>query len=546
MNARISTISQILLLCLSITAFSFCNLFAQSSESLPPNPWKPDLGNGKYKNPVLFADYSDPDVVRSGDDYYLTASSFNCSPGLPILHSRDLVNWKIVNYALPKLYDKAFEKPQHGNGVWAPSFRFHDGWYYIYWGDPDRGIYMVRAKDPLDEWEKPVLVKKAYGNIDPCPLWDDDGKVYMVQAFAHSRAGVNSLLSVVELTSDGKDILDKGWIVFDGHEEHETVEGPKFFKRNGYYYIFAPAGGVAQGWQLVLRSKNVRGPYEVKKVLAQGPTEINGPHQGAWVETPEGEHWFMHFQESQPYGRIVHLQPVRWENDWPVMGEDPDGDGVGQPVLEYRKPQSNPVEICEPATSDNFSNPKLGLQWQWHADPTSEWHSLSARNSWLRLRAVSQSSDFKNLWDTPNLLLQKLPAPEFTATCRIDASKLEEGETAGLLMMGMNYSYVGAQKKGGKLQIVKRSCFNAERGTKEIEEAQETPNSNIVWLQINFAQGGACTFAYKEDPKPWQPLGKSFRAREGKWIGAKVGLFCNGSKEAKEPGYVDIDWFKIQ
>ena len=299
--------------------------------------WQPDNGDGTYKNPVLYADYSDPDVVGNGGDYFLTSSSFNSVPGLPILHSRDLVNWQIVNHALPRLYDKAFDKPQHGNGVWAPSFRFHDGWYYIYWGDPDRGIYMVRTQDPRQEWSEPVLVKKAYGNIDPCPLWDDDGKVYMVHAFAHSRAGVNSILTVVELSADGTKAIDKGWIVFDGHGEHGTVEGPKFYKRNGYYYIFAPAGGVPTGWQLVLRSRRVRGPYEARTVLAQGPTNINGPHQGGWVDTPDGKSWFLHFQDANAYGRIVHLQPVRWVDDWPVMGEDPDGDGVGQPVPSHTK-----------------------------------------------------------------------------------------------------------------------------------------------------------------------------------------------------------------
>lgn len=202
--------------------------------------WTPDLGNGKYKNPIVFADYSDPDVIRTGDDYWMTASSFNCVPGLPVLHSTDLVNWELVNYALPRMYDTDFDAASHGNGVWAPAIRFHDGWYYIYWGDPDRGIYMVRTQDPRGAWSKPVLVKAAKGIIDTCPLWDEDGRAYLVHGWAGSRAGFKSVLSVSEMTPDGTELIGEDVLIFDGHDAHPTVEGPKFYKRNGYYYVFAP------------------------------------------------------------------------------------------------------------------------------------------------------------------------------------------------------------------------------------------------------------------------------------------------------------------
>ncbi|HCX20264.1 MAG TPA: glycoside hydrolase, partial [Cytophagales bacterium] len=331
--------------------------------------WSPDNGDGTFTNPIIHADYSDPDICRAGDDFYMTSSSFNSVPGLPILHSTDLVNWEIINYAVPSFPGSYYDIPQHGNGVWAPCLRYHDGTFYIYWGDPDRGIYMVQTTDPAGDWSVPILVKKAYGNIDPSPLWDDDGKVYLVHAFAHSRAGIKSTLQVVELTPEGDEILDKGVIVFDGHENHETIEGPKFYKRNGYYYIFAPAGGVPIGWQLILRSKNIYGPYEEKIVLAQGNTEINGPHQGGMVELDNGETWFVHFQDKEAYGRIVHLEPVNWINDWPIMGNDPDGDGTGEPVITYKKPGLPKAKPMNPADTDEFNVAKLGLQWQWSANP---------------------------------------------------------------------------------------------------------------------------------------------------------------------------------
>ena len=244
--------------------------------------WVADKGNGTYQNPVLHADYSDPDVCAAGDDFYMTASSFNCIPGIPILHSNDLVNWSLVNYALPvQEPEEFFDKAQHGKGVWAPAIRFHNGEFYIYWGDPDYGIYMIKAKDPKGRWSKPVLVKAGKGMIDPTPLWDEDGKVYLVHAYAGSRSGVNSIVVICELNAEGTEVISDPVMVFDGNDgKNHTVEGPKLYKRNGYYYIFAPAGGVATGWQLVLRSKNIYGPYESKIVMAQGKTNINGPHQG--------------------------------------------------------------------------------------------------------------------------------------------------------------------------------------------------------------------------------------------------------------------------
>lgn len=210
--------------------------------------WNPDNGNGTYTNPVIYADYSDPDVVAVGDDYYLTASSFNCIPGLPILHSKDLVNWEIIGHALQEQEPKElFDQPQHGKGVWAPSIRYRNGEFYIYWGDPDHGIFMVKTKDPKGEWEKPVCVLAGKGMIDTCPLWDEDGRCYLVNGWAGSRAGFNSVLTVRELSADGTKVIGKPRIVFDGGQENHTTEGPKFYKRDGYYWIMCPAGGVQHG-----------------------------------------------------------------------------------------------------------------------------------------------------------------------------------------------------------------------------------------------------------------------------------------------------------
>ena len=352
------------------------------TESLPVSKvWVADNGDGTYKNPVLHADYSDPDAIRVGTDYYMTASSFNCIPGLPILHSKDLVNWDLIGYALHKQppFD-VYDKPQHGNGVWAPCIRYHDGEYYIFYPDPDYGIYMVKAENPEGPWSDPLLVKAGKGLIDPSPLWDDDGNAYLVHAFAGSRAGVKSLLMVSRMKPDGTGLIGNDVVVYDGHKDDPTVEGPKFYKRHGYYYIFAPAGGVSTGWQIVLRSKNVFGPYERKVVMKQGSTNINGPHQGAWVDTPGGQNWFLHFQEKEAYGRDVLLEPMAWKNDWPVIGVDKNGNGIGEPVLTWKKPDvGRTYPIVTPPESDEFNDPTLGLQWQWHANPKITWGFPSGR-----------------------------------------------------------------------------------------------------------------------------------------------------------------------
>ncbi|GAB3821949.1 glycoside hydrolase 43 family protein [Pontibacter rugosus] len=511
--------------------------------------WVADQGNGTYKNPILHADYSDPDAIRVGDDFYMTSSSFNAVPGLQILHSKDLVNWNLIGYALDKnVPSDHFSKPQHGNGVWAPSMRHHNGEFYIYWGDPDFGIYMVKAKDPAGPWEKPVLVKEGKGLIDSSPLWDEDGNAYLVHAYAGSRAGIKSVLAVNKMNPEGTKVLDEGVIVFDGHENHPTVEGPKFYKRDGYYYIFAPAGGVATGWQLVLRSKNIYGPYEEKIVMDQGKTSINGPHQGAWVDTPTGEDWFLHFQDIEAYGRVVHLQPMKWKDGWPVIGADKDGDGKGQPVITYKKPNvGKTYAVATPAESDEFDTNKLGLQWQWHANPKATWAFPMANKGKLRLYTDQVPENFKNLWDVPNLLLQKFPAESFTATTKLTFTPNEklQNERTGLVVMGEDYAYISLVSKKDGMYVAYTTVDDAHKGTSEKEQLLGKLNGKDVYFRVAVDKGAKCQFSYSEDGKNFKPVGSTFTAVPGRWIGAKVGIFATRQDKINDAGYADYDWFRI-
>lgn len=543
-----------------ILSLSVCSLFHPAMAQYRSEVWVSDEGNGMYRNPVLHADYSDPDVCAVGEDYFLTASSFNCTPGLPILHSKDLVNWKIVNYALKKVEPvEYYNEPRHGKGVWAPSIRFHEGMYYIYWGDPDFGIFMVKTRDPYGEWDAPVLVKAGKGMIDPCPLWDDDGRVYLAHAWAGSRAKFNSVLTVCELNKEGTAVISDPVLVFDGNDGvNHTIEGAKFYKRNGFYYLFAPAGGVVSGWQLVMRSKDVYGPYEARIVMAQGKTDINGPHQGGWVDTPAGESWFLHFQDKGAYGRVLHLNPMKWVNDWPVIGVDKDGDGCGDPVSRYRKPKTDktyPIET--PVESDEFDTRKLGLQWEWHAN-YQDVFGFTTNMGYVRIYGHELSPHFKNFWEVPNLLMQKFPAEEFMATAKLKVSAKDDGQLSGLIIMGWDYSWIGVEKQEEKFLLKQAVCKDAEQGNLEqvstlavLEpsrkfEAGLFPNyEREIYIRVHVDKGAYCRFSYSLDGKKFTEAGTLFKARQGKWIGAKVGMF-SVTPHGKERGWLDVDWFRVE
>lgn len=503
-----------------------------------------DLGKN-YRNPIVFADYSDPDVIRVGDTFYMTASSFNYTPGLPILVSKDLVNWQLSNYALKNIGQERFKVPRHSEGVWAPSIRYHEGMFYIYYGMPDEGYYVVRTADPLGEWEEPVCILEGKGLIDPCPFWDEDGRAYVIHGYAKSRIGFKSILGIFEMSPDGLRAVSEDHFIFNGNDpEHPavTIEGPKVYKRNGYYYIWAPAGGVKEGYQVVLRSRNIRGPYEIKTVMDSGSTVINGPHQGGLVDTVNGDEWFVHFQDRGLYGRICHLQPVHWTEDWPVVGAAKKSDTIttGEPVYEYEKPDCTRAEKsdvdsyfpcfgdCEiyrlPGgalhmegnglqASDIFPGGRIGLQWQWMGDHREDFvgavsknsrvdsevetdmnnprgESVQASKNGLRLFCLNPSGDeHPIIWRSANILTQKLIYPVFEATATVDVSGLLDGDRAGVVMTGGQYLTVYVERdKGGLFVCVaesegndadKREIFKKRASLKEIIGGNSTRKIQI-------------------------------------------------------------------
>lgn len=490
-----------------------------------------------YSNPVLDADWPDPDAIRVDDDFWMIASSFNRAPGLPVLHSRDLVTWEHVANALPAVPPLGhYALPRRGSGVWAPSLRHHDGRFVIVYPDPDHGIFVLTADDPRGPWSEPWCLLAGRGLIDPCPLWDDDGRAYLVHGWAGSRAGVKNRLTVVEVDPGLQHVVGIARTVVDGDElpGFRTLEGPKLYKRDGWYWIFAPAGGVATGWQTAFRSRSVWGPYEHRVVLEQADTPVNGPHQGAWVDAPDGSHWFLHFQDRGVFGRVVHLQPMRWEDGWPQIGQ-PLGGGRGRPVLEHPLPGTAHGDgQQEPVRSDDFAVAGLAPRWHWQANPEPAW-SRAAGDGTLRLAA--QATARGDLREHGAVLCQQLPGRPSTWTTRVTLHGGEPGARAGIVVLGHEYAWAGLLRTPTGVDVALRR--SGAPGTEESLAQVPAPRTTID-LRLAVDDDGAAQLAWRvHDDEPWHDLDRPWRAVEGHWIGAEVGLFAArplGSSAASDAG----------
>ena len=581
-----------------------------------------------YTNPIIHEDYSDPDAIAVGDNFYMVASSFAHVPGLPLLHSTDLVHWKLIHYILPKLqflegsFD--YDQPRHGEGVWAPSLRYQNGRFWVFFSTPDEGIFMCSAEQPTGPWTAPHMLKKVKGWIDPCPFWDEDGQAYLVHAFAHSRSGIRSKLQMFRMSADGRELLDEGQIIYDGGSIHPVMEGPKCYKREGKYYIFAPAGGVSHGWQVVLRADHIFGPYEDRIVLQQGDSEVNGPHQGSWVETAAGESWFLHFQDKYAYGRITHLQPMQWDNGWPIIGQYQQGQTAGEPVLQWRMPVThNHNQLAIEHTSEETISSvvpipsyslyqeqtqlldpvaqTLGSQWQWQANPQADWYTTDNEYQKLRLYAypfISREVDVSNnavLYNAPQLLLQKLPSTDFTATTQLQISSRSKTEKFGLTVFGRTYTYVAIEQSEDlhyRLSLTQgyseqdSDCpIEQEMWQTVLHDLQSSSQPHLsdpiylrvsVWLDtqqahhpapistaredqipVSILHAGLSQFSYSLDGTHFIDIPHIQSIHPGHWVGAKVGIFAVNLKKVTKSfertsddqdtiGYADYHTFVIE
>lgn len=407
---------------------------------------------------------------------------------------------------------------------------------------------MTQATDPRGPWSPLHLVEKVEKWEDPCPFWDEDGQAYL----GRSKHGAGPII-IHKMSPDGKRLLDEGRTVYTG----PVAEGTKIHKRDGYYYLSIPEGGVESGWQTVLRSRNIYGPYEKKVVLEQGMTNVNGPHQGAMVDTPDGEWWFLHFQQFNPIGRVVHLQPMHWRDGWPVIGVDQDMNGIGEPVRTWTKPgytlhdpsaerdnnrttsytyTSEAIDPLPhlPAHSDDFDEDELGLQWQFNHNPVDEAWSLTERKGFLTLHALEGES-FKK---ARNSLTQKSMGYRGDFTVRLDVSALKDGDCAGLACMGKLNHQAGVRKEDGKLSIYV--------GDDEENLLSTLPlRGKVVYLRLSLdGLRNAYAFSFSTNGKDFAPIGESFGMRFDHWKGVRPALFCYNTRGGG--GKAMFDWARYE
>lgn len=473
------------------------------------------------KNPVIYADYSDPDVIRVGDDFYMISSSFNYVPGVPVLHSKNLVEWELVNYVFDSIPFEGYEVVRHGCGAWAPSIRYHGGKFYALIPFPDEGIYVAETEDIRGRWSPLRPLLKGKGFEDPCPIWEGD-KCYVVFAFAKSRAGFNSVLAVFETDVALTVPADRYNFIFDGVDIAPKIEGPKWHKRGEYFYILAPAGGVGSGWQVALRSKDIYGPYEMKIVLAQGDTPVNGPHQGALIDLDDGgQRWaFMHFQQVGAYGRIVHLQPAVWRDDWPVLGDSTAAEVLGSPVAACEYPVDVVTGMRLPA-GDEFSG-GLSPAWQTPAAPVDGAYVVG--NDGLRANCLHYGE--QPLSDLPWLLTQRTPYKNFDLETEFTPSFENEGDEAGFCLFGRQYTYVCAVRREGGTCVELR-LGGIGKGEDKILASLPAPQGPVrVRLAVRYRQFNKMCCRISVDG---MPIVRTFFAEPGVWVGARLAVYARSS-----------------
>lgn len=505
---------------------NYVNMLQRGTDlSFNPTHWG-DQGNGTYINPVLNADFSDPDVIRVGDTYYMVASDFHYM-GMQVLSSQDLVNWQWVSQIYSRFETPGWETMEnYAKGSWAPAIRYHDGKFFVYFCSPDDGLYMTTATDVKGPWSPLLLMHEGAGWEDPCPFWDEDGNAYL----GHSVVGAGPII-IHRMSPDGRALLDEGVEVYRG----TVAEGTKFHKKDGYYYLSIPEGGVARGNQVVLRATSIYGPYEKKLVLERGSTPINGPHQGAIVDTPAGEWYFIHFQQTNVLGRVVHLQPMFWQDGWPVIGVDIDRNGVGEPVFSWSKPKGVDSAPSKPVVDDDFSSSTLSLAWQFNHNAVPGKWSLEENKGKLTIHAMSAD----NLKHARNTLTQKLFGYRGTITVELDVTRLKDGDKAGLGVMGTLLSSLGVKQADGKKQLYTEDLLGGESLTEPLDG-----KANKVYLRFTYdAQQIKFQYYYSTNGIDFKLFGDAFQNVYADWKGVRPALFCYNTT-GKEGGMAQFDNFQ--
>lgn len=537
-----------------------------------------DQGDGTYKNPILNADYPDTDVEEVDGVYYMISSKQHMAPGMVILESRDMVNWTTVGHVWDSLSWGAEYNWDRMNGysfgVWAGDLAYHDGTWYCYQIDYNHGLMVSTAKDIKGPWTKPIIMLPNEKVLDdPAVFWDDEThQAYLICNTASKQKSPENTIAgnenrIYKMSWDGTKVLDEGKLVYTG----VGAEAAKIYKIDGQWYLFLAEWTIKDNStrpgvknpkndrkQIVLRSTtgSIYGPYEKRVVLEKGSAFGNRScSQGALLQAPDESWWYCHqlIQNADiPFqGRPQCLEPVTWIDGWPIIGVDEDNDGIGEPVLQHKKPIAGfPVDA--PQTDDDFSSPKLGGQWEWNHNPRNTQWSLTERPGWLRLNAsvplpfssttgprqnqwTNDDGSNTAFWRTCNTLSQRIMGiTTGTAVAKFDLSGMKPGQLAGFVRYGGVYHLLGVSVNENE----KRHLFFMDK----MGDKTQGPAINKDDLFIRTANDiNQAYYEYSLDGENFERFGPGFTIEFGKWTGDRLGFFCWNEKE--EEGHIDVDWF---
>ena len=490
-----------------------------------------DQRDGTYHNPVLPADYSDLDCIRVGDDYYAISSTMQFSPGMVVLHSRDLVNWRIIGHAVADTSQIGPEMNwdrmnRYGRGVWAGAIQHHAGRFWVYFGTPDEGYFMTTATDPAGPWAPLHAVMRTPGWDDCCPFWDDDGQGYFIGT--HFADGYKTY--IWKMSPDGRSLVEESRTLIN---QGAGREASKLYRINGWYYHFFSE--VANGARVVMmqRSRSVMGPYTERRQLGAANREWREPNQGALLETGAGGWQFLtHHGSGDWEGRCMSLLPVTWVDDWPIIGATAGGE-PGKMVLAGKKPIPD-QPVVAPQSSDDFNQPTLGPQWEWNHHPRSDMWSLTERPGCLRLKAFKPLQP-DNLMTASNTLSQRtFRTPQNQVVAKFDLVGLADGQKAGLCHFAKNHSALGIVQTNA----VRRLEFR-ENGA-----VMEGPviEGNQLWIRSTWGLDGQSRYAYSLDGREYTPFGNVYPLSWGHYRGDRIGLYCFNNQQ--DAGYVDVDFLQ--
>ncbi|MDP9172692.1 MAG: glycoside hydrolase 43 family protein [Planctomycetota bacterium] len=493
-------------------------------------PWG-DQGDGTYKNPVLPGDYPDLDVIRVGPDYYAITSTDHFSPGVAVLHSKDLVNWQIIGHVVDDLKrvspEMNFDKmnARSGRGIWAGAIRYHDGKFWVYFFAPEDGLFVSTAKDPAGPWEPVSAVWTTTGWDDCCPFWDDDGQGYLVATNVAQGYEVH----VFRMSPDSKNLLLGSDKII---RQSKGAEGNKLYKINGLYYHFFSEFHGDDRVMMMERAKNVFGPYDVKQINHVNQTADREPNQGGLVQAESGQWWMLSHQGTMGWeGRPAALLPVTWVDGWPIPGKV-GLDGQGAMVWSAKKPVDG-AAVVVPQTDDEFNGKTLGPQWEWNFEPRNDKWSLTEQAGFLRLYATRPLAPGGLLKAANTLTQRSMRTAKNEAVVKLDISNMTNGQQAGLCHLSNNPASLGISQAGNLRTLTYTDTGKISAGPVVV--------ANTVWLKSTWDEAGAHQFLYSLDGSTFTEFDKPYSLGTGDYRGDRIGIYSYNTDA--DTGYVDVDWF---